>query len=94
MKGQAISGFFISFTEEEKDLINKGLTFRGYEESDEGLKEFILDFFTRETENEEIEQERPSSRFFNGIGEYIVNNPDAINKGVNAVQNWLKRAKG
>lgn len=94
MKGQAISGFFISFTDEEKELINQGLAFRGFEEDDDGLKKFLLDFFGREVEEEEIEQERPTSRFINGIGDYIINNPDTINKGINAVQSWLKKAKG
>lgn len=73
-----IAGYFISFSDEEKHLVNEGLAALGYTTDMQGLKEYILDGLTGE--GGESEPKTPNDHISSKLEELIINNPEAVQK--------------
>jgi len=69
-----ISGYFITPTPEETQLINETLKDEGYEVSPSGLKEWILDIITAEEEP----QEERDKKLGEQISAFLRENPETV----------------
>lgn len=77
---KAISGFFISFTPEEKKEMDSYLIDCGYQPDGDGLKKMVLDIC------KEPQETAPGEK----IADLIRSHPELIS-GARTIYNWLRR---
>lgn len=85
-----ISGYFISFTPEEKSAIDEGLQEEGYSQDSDGLKEFILDSLTGE--EPEPRPQKPSRT--GKLEQFILENPETVARLVQGAGGLYKTVVG
>lgn len=78
-----ISGFFLSFAENEFEIISEGLEKSGYSPDNEGLKQYIRDEFVDEDGPEQDEPDEPppphpSIDLLRRTAEYVRDNPETL----------------
>jgi len=79
-----IRGFFISFTDEELDDVQKALDLLGYTPDGQGMKDLLLDTLYGD---EDDDGESNTERFIRKSREYIKTHPETINMGISALKN-------
>lgn len=93
-----ISGFFLTFTDKEKEEISRMLYDYGYsEDMKESLKKFIIDSARDHADGEE-EEERPggTDRFVKMLMENpdkIIETGERIGKGIHSVVQMMRNKK-
>jgi hypothetical protein len=79
-----IRGFFISFTDEELDDVQKALDLLGYTPDGQGMKDLLLDTLYGD---EDDDGKSNTERFIRKSREYIKTHPETINMGISALKN-------
>lgn len=93
--GNEITGYFISFNNDELADIRRRLELFGYTADSDGLKQLITDTLCNMEEGGEIE-ESATDRLIKSATDYVSNNPQTILMGIKAIKNvagMLKRKK-
>ena len=91
-KGKAVSGFFISFTDEEIEGVREELKRRDYEENASGLKEFLMDCLFA-PEDEEEPRRNVTENLIDMGQKFVKEHPEVLMMGKIAAQNLLKKIK-
>lgn len=80
---KCISGFFLSFPDNEFEIISGELSRAGYSPDSDGLKQFILDEFTGDAEDAPDAETNdspphPSIDLLRRTAEYVRDNPETL----------------
>jgi len=96
MKTEQINGWFLTFKDDEEQLIREALTELGYTADVEGVKEYLLDSLSEE-EDEPLGTGATERVMGNIIG-FAVQNPDKIKgmaqAGMSMFQQAMKKRAG
>jgi len=84
-----ISGFFLSFTDEEALRVETLLKRLDYPPGGEGLKLLVLDCL--ESEEKEQEYRGSTQRVLDGVQEFVGANPQVISAVGGLLSGWLKK---
>jgi hypothetical protein len=92
-----ISGFFISFTDEEMSDIRRRLELFGYKPDGDGLKKLVTETLCEmEVGGEDEEFESPTDRLIGALHNHLEKNPHHVLMGMAAIKglgNLLKKKK-
>lgn len=94
-KSRELTGFFISFTEDEISIVNDFLVRNDYSPDGIGLKEFILDNVNGDEDDDEEQQ---LDTMIKKVSFFIQNNPQLVSQagGITKIlfEKILNRKKG
>jgi len=80
-EARPIEGWFLTFTKEERELVEQAFEDLGYELSAQGIKQYVLDTI------EAMEDDRPGA-----VDKLVENIAGAINKNPEAVRTYASLA--
>lgn len=90
-----ITGFFLSFSDEEMNDVKRRLELFGYKPDGEGLKKLVVESLCDMEEGEE-EPASPTDAVIGHVRDYLEKNPEQVMMGIAAVKglaNMLKRKR-
>ena len=90
MKETRLEGFFLEFSAEEAAYIRKELEVLGYKPDNEGMKEFLIENLFYEDDGEP--EESATEKFVRNARNYVLENPDKVKMGIDAVVGLVKMA--